>query len=107
VPGYTLQKGYRFGKSAELLPGETAVQGTADMVALGWKNDQPWGRINFELQYFVDCHKPETNLGPNHVFEADDFALVAAQAAMFSQVKSANSTDFFFWLGWSPRRCAG
>ncbi len=77
VPGYTLQTGYRFGAKAELLPGETPVRSTADMVKLGWKHDEPWGRINNQLQYYVDFSKPETYLGPNHVFEADHLALVA------------------------------
>jgi hypothetical protein len=77
VPGYVLQIGYRFGKHAKLSLGETAVRSTADMVKLGWKHDQPWGRINYELEYFVDFGKPETRLGPNHVFEDDDLALVA------------------------------
>jgi hypothetical protein len=77
VPGYVLQTGFRFGMTAQLLPGETPVKSTADMVKLSWKHDEPWGRINNQLQYFVDFRKPETYLGPNHVFEADDLALVA------------------------------
>ncbi len=54
VAGYTLQTGYRFGANAELLPGETPIRSTADMVKLGWKHDEPWGRINNQLQYYVD-----------------------------------------------------
>lgn len=77
VPGYTFQTGYRFGTTAVPLPGEIPVRSAADMVKLGWKHDQPWGRINYELQYFTDFSKPETHLGPNHVFEPDDLAQVA------------------------------
>jgi hypothetical protein len=71
VPGYTLQTSYRFGKSVKPLPGETAVTSTDDMVKLGWKHDEPWGRINNQLQYYADFSKPETWLGPNHVYEAE------------------------------------
>ena len=63
--GYTLQTGYRFGAKADLLPGETPVRSTADMVKLGWKHDEPWGRINNQLQYYVDFSKPEYYLGPS------------------------------------------
>lgn len=96
VPGYTLQVSYRFGKTAKLLPCETPVRSTADMVKLGWKPDAPWGRINHELQYFVDFSKAETQLGPNHVFEADDLALVARHDATDSYASTEGQPDSAF-----------
>jgi len=74
VTGYMLQVSYRFGKHAKLLPGETPIRSVADMVNLGWKYDAPWGIAN---GYFADFSKPDSALGPNYVFEADDLALVA------------------------------
>ena len=44
------------------------------MVNLGWKYDAPWGIAN---GYFADFSKPDSPLGPNYVFEADDLAVVA------------------------------
>lgn len=93
VDGYALQTSYRFGLSAALLPEETPVRSIADMVKLGWKHDQPWGRINDELEYFVDFHRPETNSGPCHLFEPDDLALVARHDATTNYGSDAHRPD--------------